>query len=145
MGVAVCGAGHDLRPYPWGNNWDAAAVPAPGSGQGDPQSGCRRCHPGGVSPFGVMDMVGNVWQWTEEFVDEHTRGGLLRGGSYSSAARFDLVFSSGVPERPAWEAAAHGPKQGPSRGFRISLRHGRGVIVLDEMSATFIVSECRVG
>jgi gamma-glutamyl hercynylcysteine S-oxide synthase len=27
-------------------------------------------------------MVGNVWQWTEEFVDEHTRGGIVGGGSY---------------------------------------------------------------
>jgi gamma-glutamyl hercynylcysteine S-oxide synthase len=23
-----------------------------------------------------------VWQWTEEFVDEHTRAAILRGGSY---------------------------------------------------------------
>ena len=29
-----------------------------------------------------MDMVGNVWQWTDEFVDEHTRAGILRGGSH---------------------------------------------------------------
>ena len=27
-------------------------------------------------------MVGNVWQWTDEFVDEHTRSAILRGGSY---------------------------------------------------------------
>jgi len=29
-----------------------------------------------------MDLVGNVWQWTDEYVDEHTRGGILRGGDY---------------------------------------------------------------
>jgi formylglycine-generating enzyme required for sulfatase activity len=29
-----------------------------------------------------MDLVGNVWQWTEEFVDEHTRAAIVRGGSY---------------------------------------------------------------
>jgi formylglycine-generating enzyme required for sulfatase activity len=39
-------------------------------------------HPKAASPFGVMDLVGNVWQWTDEFLDEHTRGGILRGGSY---------------------------------------------------------------
>jgi hypothetical protein len=39
-------------------------------------------HPGGASLFGVMDMVGNVWQWTDEYTDEHTRAAILRGGNH---------------------------------------------------------------
>ena len=29
-----------------------------------------------------MDLVGNVWQWTDEYTDEHTRAAIVRGGSY---------------------------------------------------------------
>jgi iron(II)-dependent oxidoreductase len=74
--------GTDGRTYPWGSAWDAAAVPAPDKGRTMRGPDAVDAHPQGASPFGVMDLVGNVWQWTEEFQDEHTRGGILRGGSY---------------------------------------------------------------
>jgi gamma-glutamyl hercynylcysteine S-oxide synthase len=63
-------------------NGMTAAVPAPDKSRTMRGPDAVDAHPRGASPFGVMDMVGNVWQWTEEFVDEHTRGGILRGGSY---------------------------------------------------------------
>ena len=74
--------GTDGRLYPWGNEWDDSAVPVPDKSRTMRGPDSVDGHPKGASPFGVIDMVGNIWQWTEEFVDEHTRGGILRGGSY---------------------------------------------------------------
>jgi formylglycine-generating enzyme required for sulfatase activity len=74
--------GNDGRTYPWGNNWSASAVPATdGARDATPPSDVG-AHPAGASPFGVLDMVGNVWQWTDEYQDEHTRAAVLRGGSH---------------------------------------------------------------
>jgi formylglycine-generating enzyme required for sulfatase activity len=74
--------GTDGRVYPWGNTWNADAVPAAEKGRTMRGPDAVDAHPLGASPFAVMDLVGNVWQWTEEFQDEHTRGAILRGGSY---------------------------------------------------------------
>jgi formylglycine-generating enzyme required for sulfatase activity len=67
-------------------NWrpDPANAPAPIADHGrtlTPPSNVD-AHPNGASPFGVMDMVGNVWQWTDEYVDDHTRAAILRGGNH---------------------------------------------------------------
>ena len=73
--------GGDGRAYPWGDAWNPAAVPGPNRGRrGLPPSDVH-AHPAGASPFGVMDLVGNVWQWTDEYTDAHTRAAVLRGGS----------------------------------------------------------------
>jgi len=74
--------GTDGRAYPWGNDWKADAVPVPDKSRTMRGPDAVDTHPTGASPFGVMDLVGNVWQWTEQFQDEHTVAGILRGGSY---------------------------------------------------------------
>ncbi len=74
--------GDDGRVYPWGNSWDAKAVPVPDEGRTLRGPDDVDAHPQGASPYGVMDLVGNVWQWTDEFEDDHTRAAILRGGSY---------------------------------------------------------------
>ena len=74
--------GTDGRLYPWGNTWNENAVPQPYKGRDLPGPSEVNAHPAGASPFGVMDMVANVWQWTDEYVDEHTRAAIVRGGSY---------------------------------------------------------------
>jgi len=74
--------GSDSRLYPWGNEWNDRVVPAPDKSRSMRGPDPVDAHAAGASPFGVMDMVGNIWQWTEEFVDEHTRAAILRGGSF---------------------------------------------------------------
>jgi gamma-glutamyl hercynylcysteine S-oxide synthase len=93
--------GTDGRLYPWGNcDWlepnhtPASAqcpvagdqlsklAPTPDKGRVMGVASDVDAHPAGASPFGVQDMVGNVWQWTDEYVDEHTRAGILRGGNH---------------------------------------------------------------
>ncbi|HEY3439573.1 MAG TPA: formylglycine-generating enzyme family protein [Paludibaculum sp.] len=73
--------GLDARLYPWGNEFDPAAVPPQDTARAQRPPTAVDAYPKGASPFGVMDLTGNVWQWTDEFTDEHTRAAILRGGS----------------------------------------------------------------
>jgi gamma-glutamyl hercynylcysteine S-oxide synthase len=74
--------GLDGRTYPWGNTWNADAVPTPNKGRQTEPPADSDAHPTGASLFGVMDLVGNVWQWTDEYCDTHTCAAILRGGSH---------------------------------------------------------------
>jgi formylglycine-generating enzyme required for sulfatase activity len=90
--------GTDNRMYPWGNQWarepepspegvqvivpPSIDVPAPDRGRDMQPASDVDAHSAAASPFGVLDLVGNVWQWTDEYVDEHTRAAVLRGGSH---------------------------------------------------------------
>ena len=74
--------GLDGRPYPWGMKADASALPSPDTGHDLTGPSEVDAFPRGASSFGVMDLVGNVWQWTDEYQDEHTRAAILRGDGY---------------------------------------------------------------
>jgi formylglycine-generating enzyme required for sulfatase activity len=73
--------GGDGRRYPWGNDWREDLVPAVNRGRQLRAPADVDAFPQAASPFGLLDLVGNIWQWTDEFLDEHTRAAVLRGGS----------------------------------------------------------------
>lgn len=73
--------GTDGRRYPWGNTWDPSLVARLSNEREDPPTEDVDAHPGSASPFGVEDMVGHLYQWTDESCDEHTCRAILRGGS----------------------------------------------------------------
>lgn len=67
--------GTDGRTYPWGNDWRENHCNTYESGIND-TSAVGRFSPHGDSPYGCVDMNGNVWEWTG--------GRAVRGGSYSN-------------------------------------------------------------
>ena len=101
--------GDDLRPYPWGgeppnelnsnSNNIASDVTRVGS------------YAAGASPFGVLDMAGNVWEWVADYYNQNyygespavnptgpENGGLdhlrvIRGGSFQDGL-FNLRVSN---------------------------------------------------
>jgi formylglycine-generating enzyme required for sulfatase activity len=55
--------GTDGRIWPWGNEWDARRCNSSEGGPGDTMP-VGQYSPQGDSPYGCVDMVGNVWEWT---------------------------------------------------------------------------------
>ena len=70
--------GTDGRKYPWGSDFDSTRC-SNGLGRTTPVD----VYPTGKSPFGVMDLIGNVWQLTNDVYDNGSYYfGIIRGGSY---------------------------------------------------------------
>ena len=44
-------------------------------------------HPLAAAAFGMMDLLGNTYEWTDQFDDQHTSRMVVRGGSYYQGQR----------------------------------------------------------
>jgi len=72
--------GTDFRKYPWGENMDSTLCNY-GSNSTSPVDK----YPDGASSFGIKDLIGNVWQLTNDVYDNGSYYyGMIRGGSYYS-------------------------------------------------------------
>jgi len=72
--------GTDGRIYPYGNDYDAEKANTFDSGAGDTVA--VGSYKNGKSPYGVMDMSGNVAEWVASWADKNKQYRLLMGGSF---------------------------------------------------------------
>ena len=84
--------GTDGRLYPWGNQKDSTRFPAADTSRAMRTRTDVNAYPNGASTFGVVDMVGNIWQWTDEYADLHSRAAILKGSSYFHAQTSSWYF-----------------------------------------------------
>eukprot|EP01087_Luapelamoeba_hula_P014237 TRINITY_DN4143_c0_g1_i1.p1 TRINITY_DN4143_c0_g1~~TRINITY_DN4143_c0_g1_i1.p1 ORF type:complete len:741 (-),score=76.25 TRINITY_DN4143_c0_g1_i1:101-2005(-) len=89
--------GNDGRLYPWGSKFNSSLVPEPDTGRTMRAPDSVYSYANSVSPFGVANLVGFVWQWTNEFYDEHTRAASVRGGSYYQPQGSSWYFPQAYP------------------------------------------------
>ena len=105
--------GSDGRIFPWGNEFDAVKANTPlrwqrvGSfGDTTPVGAFSE----GVSPFGVFDMSGNVWEWTSSWYKPYPNNKVasesygeryktLKGGSWFDCSFYNCGISAPVFNR----------------------------------------------
>ncbi len=79
--------GADGRTYPWGNDWDPAkdkdvCNAGKSSRGGTVPAGSLTA---GASPFGCMDLAGNVGEWTADVFTPEPSQRIIKGGSFRLA------------------------------------------------------------
>jgi len=84
--------GTDGRRYPWGDAWDSAKCTNSVENQMSSTQPVVN-HPAGASPYGAMDMAGNVWEWCADWFDpDYYKSAPARNPAGPSAAvEFNVI------------------------------------------------------
>ena len=112
--------------YPWGNTWDENLV-------NSSESGVQKTmpvgsYPEGTSPYGALDMAGNVWEWCATqwakpypyrledewqttYLEATADYRMVRGGSW---------YQDGTRVRGAYRYNVHPRGRGSIRGLRVA-------------------------
>jgi formylglycine-generating enzyme required for sulfatase activity len=87
--------GVDQRRYPWGDeppvqsgarraNFGTVECCAPDASDGHARTAPVGQYPAGASPFDLLDMAGNVWEWTASRFPGRPDEAVLRGGGWGN-------------------------------------------------------------
>lgn len=97
--------GSDGREFPWGKdadcnraNWGNYENEGPCSGKNPGKPVAVGRYTEGKSPYGALDMAGNVWEWVADAYDREPSRRVVRGGSCCS-----YFVTPRVANRNAWD------------------------------------------
>ncbi|MFM8395935.1 MAG: formylglycine-generating enzyme family protein [Acidobacteriota bacterium] len=101
--------GTEGRLYPWGDSWKDGR-----SNVGSSRTGRLMrvgSFPTGASPFGILDMCGNAWEWTADKPMRYgetsaliAEGRVIRGGAYDvDASRATTTYRGIVPANKGYD------------------------------------------
>ncbi|MEM9691830.1 MAG: SUMF1/EgtB/PvdO family nonheme iron enzyme, partial [Myxococcota bacterium] len=135
--------GTDKRTYPWGDAMITCALAVTNETGKDPGKGCGLnstmpvgSKPDGASPYGVQDIVGNVWEWTADAYEPPAGAPALdpnegphhvgKGGCWGSGNPWNSRISwshhypasYGSNVRLGFRCAANAEGEPPHRGSR---------------------------
>ena len=131
--------GVDGRKYPWGNTWDVSTVKrlnfadrhtnydwSDKSGDdGYKYTAPVGSYPAGASPYGAMDMAGNVWEWTSSLYKPYPyNADDGRENPDALGYRVDRGSSWYInpgDARTAFRGFGSPGYQGPDIGFRVAI------------------------
>ncbi len=114
--------------YPWGNEYDESKLPLGGAPR------AVGSYPENASPYGALDMAGNVWEWVADWYDkdyyqnedlpadptgpQDGQYRVMRGGGYDSWGDKKRELRTTHREVGAPKSTSDRPAKGPNLGFR---------------------------
>jgi formylglycine-generating enzyme required for sulfatase activity len=85
--------GTDGRKYPWGNWGPSSGLLNFNTNVG--KTSAVGSYPSGASPYGALDMAGNVWEWCADWYDANYYGNSLKSNPTGANTRSYRVLRGG--------------------------------------------------
>jgi formylglycine-generating enzyme required for sulfatase activity len=114
--------GTDGNIYPWGNDWESQRCNSISGGLHRPER--AGSHPGCVSPYGVLDMAGSMWEWcADRYGESYYAESVSRDPTGPTSGRLRTIRGGAWMSQPAWVRTAYRSKRSPTsrnadHGFR---------------------------
>jgi formylglycine-generating enzyme required for sulfatase activity len=98
--------GTDGRKYPWGNDWDPDRCNSISGGPHRPES--VGSFPSCLSPYGVLDMPGSMWEWCADWYGaSYYAESSSRDPQGPTSGSRRVIRGGGWMSQPLWLGTAH--------------------------------------